>query len=119
VASSQLATDRVGNFEGFEGEEAKSAAVSALNTDVNDRSRILMRYYGELSRYIYDAVTSLELASIELMPVTLGKRARGITAIVSGSANTRVRAAAKQRGCTVTARANSALDKWLRGRRAW
>jgi hypothetical protein len=80
--------------------------------------RILMRYHGELSRYIDDAVTSLDLASIELMPVTLGKRARGITAIVSGSANTRVRAAAKQRGCTVTALANSALDKWLGGRRA-
>src|SRR5258708_772787 len=89
-----------------------------LTTDVNDRLRALMRYHGELSRHIDDALTSLDLASIELMPVTLGRRTRGITAIVSGSANTRVRAAAKQRGCTVTALANSALDKWLRGRRA-
>jgi len=61
-----------------------------LTTDVNDRLRALMRYHGELSRYIDDA----------------------------RSANTRVRAAAKQRGCTVTALANSALDKWLGGRRA-
>ena len=88
-----------------------------LTADVNDRLRALMRYHGELSRYIDDALTSLDLASIELMPVTIGRRARGITAIVSGSANTRVRAAAKRRGCTVTALANSALDKWLGGRR--
>jgi hypothetical protein len=52
-----------------------------------------------------------------LMPVTVGRSARGITAIVSGSASTRIRAAAKRRGCTVTALANSALDKWLGGRR--
>jgi hypothetical protein len=89
-----------------------------LTTDVNDRLRALMRYHGELSRYIDDALTSLDLASIELMPVTLGRSARGITAIVSCAANTRVRAPAKRRGCTMTALANSALDKWLGGRRA-
>ena len=87
-----------------------------LTTDVNDRLRALMRYHGELSRYIDDALTSLDLAAIELMPVTVTRSARGITAIVSASANTRVRAAAKQRGCTVTVLANSALDKWLGGR---
>jgi hypothetical protein len=42
-----------------------------LTTDVNDRLRALTRYHGELSRYIDDALTSLDLASIELMPVTL------------------------------------------------
>ena len=88
-----------------------------LTADVNDRLRALMRYHGELSRYIDDALTSLDLGSIELIPVTVGRRARGITAIVSGSANTRVRVAAKRRGCSVTALANSALDKWLGGRR--
>jgi hypothetical protein len=88
-----------------------------LTADVNDRLRALMRYHGELSRYIDDALTSLDLASIELMPFTVGRRTRGITVIVSGLANTRVRAAAKRCGCTVTALANSALDKWLGGRR--
>ena len=43
-----------------------------LTTDVNDRLRALMRYHGELSRYIDDALTSLDLASIELMPVRSG-----------------------------------------------
>jgi hypothetical protein len=89
-----------------------------LTTDVNDRLRALMRYHGELSRYIDDALTSLDLTTIELVPVTLGRSARGITAIVSGSANARVRAVAKRRGCTMTALVNSALDKWLGGRRA-
>jgi hypothetical protein len=88
-----------------------------LTADVNDRLRALMRYHGELSRYIDDALTSLDLSSIELIPVIVGRRARGITAIVSGSANTRVRVAAKRRGCSVTALANSALDKWLGGTR--
>src|SRR6266699_295066 len=89
-----------------------------LTTDVNDQLRALMRYHGELSRYIDDALTSLDLATIELMPVTLGRSARGITAIVTGAATTRVRATAKRRGCTMTALANSALDRWLGGRRA-
>ena len=57
---------------------------------MNDRLRVLMRYHGELSRYIDDALTSLDLATIELMPVTLGRTARGITAIVSGSGPARV-----------------------------
>lgn len=85
-----------------------------LTTHVNDRLRMLMRYHGELSRYIDDALTSLDLANIELMPVTAGKSSRAITAIVSGSTNARIRAAAKQRGCTVTALADSALV-WTNG----
>jgi hypothetical protein len=40
-------------------------------------------------------------------------RGRGITAVISHSANDRLRCAAKQRGCTVTALANSALRQWL------
>jgi hypothetical protein len=49
--------------------------------------------------------------------IVILQQLRGITAIVSGSANTRVRVAAKRRRCTVTGLANSALDKWLGGRR--
>jgi len=47
-----------------------------LTADVNDRLRALMRYHGELSRYIDDALTSLDLSSIELIPVIVGRRAR-------------------------------------------
>ena len=84
-----------------------------LTADVNDRLRTLMRYHGELSGYVNDALTSLDLTKIDLLPVTLGRHCCAITAIVSQSAKARVRAAAHQRGCTVTALANSALDRWL------
>jgi hypothetical protein len=84
-----------------------------LRADVNDRLRTLMRYHGELSGYVNDALTTLDLVNIELKPATVGEHCRAITAIVSRSANARVRAAALQRGCTITALANSALDKWL------
>ena len=89
-----------------------------LSADVNDRLRKMMRYHGELSRFIDQALTSLDLLTIELKRGALCKGSRAITAIVSRSANTRVRAAAQQRRCTVTALANSALDKWLGERHA-
>ena len=84
-----------------------------LTADVNDRLRTLMRYHGELSRYVNDALISLDLANIDLMPGAGGRHCRALTAIVTPSANARVRAAAQRRGCTVTVLANSALDKWL------
>ena len=77
-----------------------------------------MRYHGELSRFIDEALTSLDLLSIELKNGVLSKGSRAITAIVSRSADERVRAAAQRRRCTVTAIANSALDKWLGERHA-
>ena len=65
-----------------------------------DRLRMLMRDHRELSRYIDDALTSLDLTSIELTPMTLGRSARGITAIVSGSASTQCsRQVARRKAC--------------------
>jgi hypothetical protein len=89
-----------------------------LSADVNDRLRTMMRYHGELSRFIDQALTSLDLLSIEVKKGGLCGGSRAITAIVPRSANIRVRAAAQQRHCTVTAVANSALDKWLGERHA-
>jgi hypothetical protein len=74
-----------------------------------------MRYHGELFRYIDEALTSADLGSIELISVARGRTAPGMTAVISGAANVRLRAAAKQRHCTITALANSALVKWLGG----
>ena len=76
-----------------------------------------MRYHGELSRYIDEALTSSDLGAIELLPDVTGRR-RSITAVISHSANNRLRSAAKQRGCTVIILANSALREWLRGKHA-
>jgi hypothetical protein len=83
-----------------------------LTTEVNDRLRTMMRYHGELSRYIDEALSAADLDGIELVAGGSG-RGRGITAVISHSANDRLRCAAKQRSCTATALANSALREWL------
>ena len=88
-----------------------------LTSEVNDRLRTMMRYRGELSRHVDEALTSTDLGSIDLLSDGEG-RSRGITADISHSANARLRFAAKQRGCTVTALANSAIKDWLGGKHA-
>ena len=88
-----------------------------LTTEVNDRLRTMMRYHGEVSRYIDEALTTADLGAVQLLSGDSG-RGRGITAVISHSANDRLRCAAKQRGCTVTALANSALREWLGGKHA-
>src|SRR5215471_8097997 len=87
-----------------------------LTMEVNDRLRTMMRYRGEFSRYIDEALSAADLDAIELLSGDSG-RSRGITAVISHSANDRLRYA-KQRGCTVTALANSALREWLGGKHA-
>ena len=89
-----------------------------LTSDVNERLRIMMRQRGDLSRYIDAALTSMDLATVELESVMPGRTAPALTAMISGRANARVRSAAKQRGCTVTTLANSALRKWLERKNA-
>ena len=89
-----------------------------LTSEVNDRLRELMRYRGDLSRQIDEALSSTDLATVELTAVAPGRRAYALTAMVSPRANGRIRAAAKQRGCTVTILANSALNRWLEGKNA-
>lgn len=88
-----------------------------LTTEVNDRLRTLMRHHGELSRYIDEALSAADLHAIELLSGDSG-RGRGVTAVISHSANDRLRCAAKQRGCTVTALANGALREFLGGKHA-
>ena len=88
-----------------------------LTTEVSDRLRTLMRHHGEISRYIDEALTAADLDAVQLLSGDSG-RGRGITAVISHSANARLRSAAKQRGCTVTVLANSALKEWLGGKHA-
>ena len=90
-----------------------------LAAEVNNGLRILMRYHGELSEYIDQALLSFDLRSIDLIPVAVGRRTRGMTAVISGTANTRLRSAARRRRCTVTELANSALHKWLGERKVY
>jgi hypothetical protein len=84
-----------------------------LTSDINDRLRVLTRYRGDLSRFVDAALTSTDLGAVDLDCDRPGRGAPTLTAVVSGKANARIRSAAKQRGCTVTALANSALRQWL------
>lgn len=72
-----------------------------------------MRYRGDLSRCVDAALTSTDLGTVELDSAMPGRSAPALTAVISGRANARIRSGAKQRGCTVTKLANSALRKWL------
>ena len=84
-----------------------------LMADVNDRLRESMRHRGDLSRQIEEALSSTDLETIELSKIPPGRSARALTAIVSSRADRQLRDAARQRSCTVTALANSALSRWL------
>ncbi len=84
-----------------------------LNADLNERLRALLRYQGELSRYIDEALTETDLDSVGLVPSRPGKRTPGLTAVVSTRANSTLRSVAQQRGCSITVLANSALQVWL------
>ena len=84
-----------------------------LNADVNERLRALLRYQGELSRYIDEALTETDLDSVGLVPSRPGKSTPGLTAVVSPRANSALRSVAQQRGCSITVLANSALHDWL------
>ncbi len=62
-----------------------------LNADVNKRLRSLLRYQGELSRYINEALTQIDLDGVRLVPARLGKSTPGLTAVISASANAGLR----------------------------
>jgi hypothetical protein len=84
-----------------------------LTLDVNDRLRTMTRYHGDLSQFIEQALTSIDLETLELMPGTRGKGPPAITAIVSRYANDRLRATAERRKCSLTMLANSTLTAWI------
>jgi hypothetical protein len=84
-----------------------------LNADVNERLRAQTRYQGDLSRSIDEALIGTDLNQVELVPAKPGRRTPGITAVISARANALLRSVAKQRACSITVLANSALRSWL------
>ena len=85
-----------------------------LNADVNERLRSRLRYQGELSRYIDEALTATDLGQVDLISARPGKSTPGLTAVISTGADFLLRSAARRRGCSITVLANSALHSWLR-----
>jgi hypothetical protein len=87
-----------------------------LNADINDRLRALMRYQGELSRAVDQALTLTDLRCLELIRARPGKGTPGLTAVISAGANSALRSVARERGCSITVLANSAINHGLEAR---
>jgi hypothetical protein len=84
-----------------------------LATDVNENLRKLLRYRGDLSRLIEEALTNVDPKQVTLVhSIALGK-VRGTTAIISARTRGRLCAAAIDRGCSVNTLANSTIAAWL------
>lgn len=84
-----------------------------LATDVNEKLRRLLRYRGDLSLLVEEALTKVDLKQVALVHLTAFGRVRGTTATVDAGTRERLSAAAKDRGCSVNTLANSTLSAWL------
>ena len=83
-----------------------------FRADVNERLRSLLRYRGDLSRFVEEALSSPDLMCVALVsPPARGTRAT--TAVVHKDVVARLIAVARSRGCSITVLANSILHRWL------
>lgn len=83
-----------------------------FRADVNEGLRSLLRYRGDLSRYVEEALSSPDLMCVALVsPPARGTRAT--TAVVRTDVVARLIAVARSRGCSTTVLANSILHRWL------
>ena len=87
-----------------------------LTSEINDGLRSLMRYRGDLSRFIDDALTTTDLYKVVLLSPTYASKAKGTTACTDKRTGARLKAAASFRGCSANSLANSAIAAWLRSR---
>lgn len=83
-----------------------------LTADVNERLRRLLRYRGDLSRFVEEALTALDLTSVDLLPAP-ARHTRGTTAVIRQQTSARLGTVAQVRGCSTNRLANSALHAWL------
>jgi hypothetical protein len=83
-----------------------------FRADVNEGLRSLLRYRGDLSRFVEEALSSSDLTCVALVsPPTRGTRAT--TAVVRNDVAARLIAVARSRGCSTTVLANSIFHRWL------
>lgn len=87
-----------------------------LTADVDARLRSMRRYHGELSRFIDQALISVNLLSVDLPP--LQSVTPGLTAVLSEEADRRLREAKATRRRSMSVIASGALSKWLGDRNA-
>jgi hypothetical protein len=82
-----------------------------LSPDVNERLRAAIRYQGDLSEYITDALVSVDLRTVALQVQKVSRDDPSLTA-----ANGALRAASRDRRCSITALVNTAIKLWLEKR---
>lgn len=87
-----------------------------LTRDVNDRLRSFLRYRGDLSRIVEQAITETNLEGVKLIDTPVGRGTTATTAVLNGSAYERLKLAARSRSCSVIVLVNSAIKAWVKER---
>ena len=83
-----------------------------FRADVNEGLRSLLRYRGDLSGFVEEALSSPDLMCVALVsPPAPGTRAT--TAVVHKDVVARLISVARSRSCSTTVLANSVLHRWL------
>jgi hypothetical protein len=83
-----------------------------FTSDVNEGLRSLLRYRGDLSRFVEEALSSPDLMCVALVsPPARGTRAT--TAVIQKDVAAGLISIARSRGCSTTVLANSILHRWL------
>ena len=83
-----------------------------LTSEIDDGLRKLLRYRGDLSRFIGEALTATDLNGVAL--VSRGAlNGKETTASIDQRTGERLKAAASNRGCSANSLANSAIAAWL------
>ena len=85
-----------------------------LTSETNDRLRSLLRYRGDLSRFIEEALLTTDLYKMALPSASNSREARGTTASTTNHVEGRLKTAAAYRQCSANSLANSAIAAWLR-----
>jgi hypothetical protein len=83
-----------------------------FTSDVNEGLRSLLRYRGDLSRFVEEALSSPDLMCVALVsPPTRGTRAT--TAVIVKGCCCTLNFYCEPRGCSTTVLANNILHRWL------
>jgi hypothetical protein len=86
-----------------------------LTAELNDQLRELLRYRGDLSKLV-ETDLSRDLRTMDLLSIKLGRDAAALSAVISCKACDNLNLAARQRHCSDTRLASSALYAWLDAR---
>ena len=87
-----------------------------LTSEINDHLRSLLRYRGDLSRFIEEALKPTDLYKVALLAPRGSPNLRGTTASTDRRVSASLKSAAIRPRCSANWLANSAIAAWLRSR---